>query len=226
MEFASDLAVIARAIGDPVRAAMLDALIDGRALPAGELAMLGNVSPQTASFHLNSLLNASLLKVERQGRHSYYRLANDAVASALEALAALAPPAPEPRSRYESDSVKQLRFARSCYKHLAGSLATEINRALLAREFLLPQPERAYSLSQEGRQWFQSLGILHPAPGRACLDWTERRHHLGGPLGVALFAQLKERRWLVANPNTRAVRLTHQGMSFLHRQLGIQMPAR
>jgi DNA-binding transcriptional ArsR family regulator len=217
VEIGPDIASVAGLMGDPVRAAMLAALVDGRALPAGELAFLGNVAPQTASFHLGKLMDADLIRVERQGKFNYYRLASGAVASALESLAALAP---VQRTRPETAMVKELCHARSCYKHLAGALAVQINQALLARGFIIVEPDRNYCLAEPGQQWFRDLGV-HAARGRACLDWTERRHHLGGPLGVALFSRLKELGWLAANSKTRAVRVTHTGMRELHRQLGI-----
>jgi DNA-binding transcriptional ArsR family regulator len=233
MELAPYIASIAELIGDPVRATILAALIDGRALPAGELAFLGNVAPQTASFHLRKLLEASLIAVERQGKYNYYRLANERVASALESLAALAPlrsqvPGARSASRRESERVRELRFARSCYKHLAGRLAVEINQALLKRRYTLAEADKFYGLSEEGGQWCRKLGVqlsqsgpLRDSVGRACLDWTERRHHLGGQLGAALFVRLKELGWLATNSKTRAVRLTHLGRLELYQQLGI-----
>ncbi len=231
MEMGPDIAPIAALIGDSVRAAILAALVDGRALPAGELAFVGNVTPQTASFHLNKLLEASLIVLEKQGKHSYYRLANEAVACALESLAVLSPVRSQVLARSyirEPERVRELRFARSCYKHLAGRLAVEINQALLKRQFTLADPDKSYSLTEEGRQWCRGLGLQLPIRsqqsenvGRACLDWTERRHHIGGQLGMALFARLKELSWLTTNPKSRAVRLTHTGARELHRQLGI-----
>lgn len=231
MEMGPDIASIAALIGDPVRATILATLVDGRALPAGELAFVGNVTPQTASFHLGKLLEASLIAVEKQGKHSYYRLANEAVACALESLAVLSPVRSQVLARSQSrepEHVRELRFARSCYKHLAGRLAVEINQALLKRRFTLADADKSYSLTEEGRQWCRSLGVQlperdsqHENVGRACLDWTERRHHLGGNLGVALFGRLKELGWLATNPKSRAVRLTHAGARELHRQLGI-----
>jgi DNA-binding transcriptional ArsR family regulator len=235
MELEADVASIAGLIGEPVRAAILAALVDGRALPAGELAFIGNVAPQTASFHLRKLLNASLISVERQGKHSYYRLTNDAVAAALEALAALGPVRTQVEIRSEnlreSERVRELRFARSCYKHLAGKLAVEITQALEIRRFLEPGADRRYRLTPLGGDWLGHLGMNVPASAyrpehssRACIDWTERRHHLGGPLGVSLFSRLKELGWLIANPKTRAVRVTHTGIRELHHQLGVMIP--
>jgi DNA-binding transcriptional ArsR family regulator len=236
MEFGPDFATVAGLIGEPVRAAILAALVDGRALPAGELAFIGNVAPQTASFHLRKLLDASLVSVERQGKHSYYRLTNDAVAAALEALAALGPVRKQVALRSQSlrasERVKELRFARSCYKHLAGQLAVEIAHTLVARGFLEARADRLYCLTPLGREWFCHLGVVSSASehrqehsGRACIDWTERRHHVGGPLGVALLSRLKELGWLIAIPETRAVRVTHTGIRELHCQLGLTIPA-
>src|SRR5579863_3837116 len=202
-------------MGEPARAAILVALVDGRALPAGELAFLGNVAPQTASFHLRKLMDASLITLERRGRHSYYRLADERVAATLESIAALAPVRKQvdlrSRTRYEAEHVRELRFARSCYRHLAGVLAVEINRVMLDRGFLFANSETTYCLTDAGCGWCRQLGINLPAAPRpqelsskACIDWTERRPHLGGSLGVALFSRLIELRWIVKNPETRA----------------------
>lgn len=219
-------------MGEPARAAILVALVNGRALPAGELAFIGNVAPQTASFHLRKLAEASLIAVEKRGKHSYYRLANDRVAAALESIAALAPVRDrvDQRSqvRYESDRVKELRFARSCYRHLAGVVAVEINQALLDRALLLKNSERTYCLTEAGRDWFERLGMNLPPQTQkvsslACLDWTERRPHLGGALGVALFSHFVELQWIVRNPSTRAVRVTHAGMRALEERLGLRL---
>jgi DNA-binding transcriptional ArsR family regulator len=235
MELGPDLAWIAGLIGEPVRAAILAALVDGRALPAGELAFIGNVAPQTASFHLRKLLDASLVSVERQGKHSYYRLTNEAVAAVLEGLVALGPARQQVERRsqnlHESERVKELRFARRCYKHLAGRLAVEITHALVTRGFVEARADRLYCLTPPGQDWFWRLGKglsesghRREHAGRACIDWTERRHHLGGPLGVALFSRLQELGWLIARPGTRAVRVTHTGVRELHHQLGLTIP--
>jgi DNA-binding transcriptional ArsR family regulator len=232
MELGPDVALIAGLMGEPARAAILAALVGGRALPAGELAFIGNVAPQTASFHLRKLMDAALITLEKQGKHSYYRLANERVAATLESLAALAPVRSEvdlrSGARHESERILELRFARSCYRHLAGALAVQITLALLDRKFLVAHPGKIYSLTGPGQEWCRQLGMLLPEsgrrtdpPGRACLDWTERRHHLGGALGVALLSRLTELRWMVTNPESRAVHLTHAGEVALERQLGI-----
>ena len=226
VELGGDIALIAGLVGEPVRARMLVALVRG-ALSAGELAFIGNIAPQTASFHLRKLTDASLIAVEKRGKHSYYRLANDSVAAALESLAALAPVRATKRS--ESDRVKELRFARSCYKHLAGALAVDILRTFLDRGFVLPGRERTYRLTEPGQQWCRDFGMTigdRELSSRACIDWTERRHHIGGPLGAALFSRLVELRWIVPNPGKRAVRITHLGAKEFERQLGISTLSR
>jgi hypothetical protein len=169
---------------------------------------------------LAKLLDAGLISLERQGRHSYYRLASSAVAAALESLAALSPPR---GARHESERVRELRFARSCYKHLAGGLAVQLNHAFLASKLIVAGDSKRISLTPAGSAWCRNLGVRDHA-GHACLDWTERRHHIGGPLGVALFTRFNQLGWLVANPKTRAVRVTHNGMRELRQQLGIAIP--
>jgi DNA-binding transcriptional ArsR family regulator len=228
VELGSDIALIAGLIGEPARASMLVALVRG-ALPAGELAFIGNIAPQTASFHLRKLMEASLIAVEKRGKHSYYRLASDSVAGALESLAVLAPARDQLASdRHGSARLKGLCFARSCYKHLAGVLAVEIFQALLDRGFLTAGINRTYHLTQPGQKWWRQFGMTlsisarpRELSSRACIDWTERRHHLGGALGAALFSRLMELRWIAANPGGRSIRVTHLGAREFERQLGI-----
>ncbi len=226
----ANIAAPAALIADPTRAAMLSALLDGRAQPAGALAWAANVSAQAASNHLAKLTAGGLLKVETAGRHRYYRLASPEVAHAVEALACLAPPIrslDEPRS----PKARALRQARSCYGHLAGRLGVALTEALEA-EGLIAQPEagddpRHFTLTEAGRRRLAEFGLdaaaLRPRPGlaRRCLDWTERRHHLAGPLGVALFARMVALGWIEpARGGGRAVRLTAAGAEGL-RALGL-----
>jgi hypothetical protein len=162
-------------------------------------------------------------------------LANERVAATLEEIAALAPIRAEvdlhSRTRHESQRIKDLRFARSCYRHLAGALAVEINRALLDRKLLVAHSEKSYQLTVLGREWCRQFGVILPSGRRqdpavlACLDWTERRHHIGGVLGVAFFSRLTELRWIVTNPDSRAIRVTGAGALGLERELGIAIAA-
>src|SRR6266545_6209293 len=152
-----DVAAIAALIGDPSRAAILMALSDGRALPAGEVARHARISPQTASAHLDKLFRAHLLTVEVQGRHHYYRLRSAQVAQLIESLAVLAPPAPT-LTPVQSDSAKALRFARTCYDHLAGRLGVMVTRALCDHGYM-HDSEAGYLVTDKGQAWFHTLGI-------------------------------------------------------------------
>ncbi|HEX5323831.1 MAG TPA: metalloregulator ArsR/SmtB family transcription factor, partial [Capsulimonadaceae bacterium] len=187
------VASVAGLIGDPARAAILSALVDGKALPAGELAQRARVTPQTASAHLNKLVDGNLLAVESCGRHRYYRLAGSEVAQALEALAALSS-LKSHRGKPLSDPRKEeLRFARTCYDHLAGKLAVAITNALTEKGLLRPGGGHDWLLSEDGETLFGEWGIdiaalrgANRAFARTCLDWTERRHHIAGTLGAEL----------------------------------------
>jgi len=216
-----DIASVAALIGEPARATMLLALMDGRALPAGELAFSANVAPQTASSHLAKLVAARLLSVETQGRHRYYRMANAEVGTAIEALGHLAP---SPRIQtHQSGEWKTLRAARTCYNHLAGQFAVAIHNEFERRGFLQRVSNRECDLTGAGLEWFEKLGgdLDGQRRGRLCIDWTERHYHLGGPLGGALLACLCERKWVVRMRKTRAVRLTVEGRIGLNKYLGL-----
>lgn len=226
----ANIALPAALIGDPVRAAMLSALCDGRAQPASALAYAARVTPQCASNHLAKLLDGGLLTVETEGRHRYYQLATPCVAAAIEALAGVAPPirsldVPVTRKAHS------LRFGRFCYDHLAGCLGVAITVQLEARRYLIAADGAAkrYSLTSAGRRWFEDLGVdvgaLRPTAAglaRRCLDWTERRHHLAGPLGAALSSRFVELGWICREDASRAVGLTPRGIAELRRRLEIE----
>jgi len=214
-----DISHTAALLSDPARAAMLMALIGGAALPAGQLAVIGKVAPQTASSHLSKLLRGKLLMVEDQGRHRYYRLASAEVAHAIEALLALGP-----RWKNEHASItarapdNPLAYARSCYSHLAGRLGVQIVDALLARQLLARREPRQFAVTPQGREWFTNLGIEltkaqmnQPRFARCCLDWTERRYHLAGKLGSMMLSRFRELKWLAPIRETRALRVTLKG---------------
>jgi DNA-binding transcriptional ArsR family regulator len=218
-----DLSLTANLLGDPGRAAILLSLMDGLALPAGELASIANVAPQTASGHLARLIDGGLLSVERQGRHRYYRLSSPEVADAIEALLVLTarPRSAEPTAPTHKVTAGSLAHARTCYAHLAGWLGVHIAQELEHRALLKPSGPKIYTVTPSGRAWFQSLGMEVPqdlAPNklaRRCLDWTERRHHLAGTLGCAMYRRFQELRWVVPIRGTRAVRVTLEGKSRL-----------
>lgn len=223
----ADISAVAALIGDTTRAQMLWALMSGLALPAGELAMSANVAPQTASAHLSKLLEGKLLSAEIQGRHRYYRLASPEIGAVIEALATVAPRR-DVEVRQETGQSNPLRFARTCYNHFAGTLAVQINEALQERGFLTPGRDKQYRVTNEGRVWFEELGIDiaeiksdRSGFARQCLDWTERRHHLAGALGTRLLQRFFELKWVVRVDRTRAVRVTHKGQEQLGKLLGI-----
>jgi len=224
----ANIAAPAALIGDPTRAAMLQALQDGRAQPASALAWAAGVTAQAASNHLAKLVDGGLLAVEREGRHRYYRLANAEVAHALEALSVLAAPVRSLETP-RTPKARALRDARCCYGHLAGRLGVCVAEALVARGLLAPEDGKLYAVTPSGRAWFEDLGVdvgaLRSPRGvaRQCLDWTERRHHLAGPLGVKLLERMTALGWLAVEPQGRAVRLTVDGRQALRERLGVEL---
>jgi len=207
-------------LGDRTRATMLLGLMGGIALPAGELARIANVAPQTASEHLAKLVIGRLLTVERQGRHRYYRLSSSQVADALEALLVLTPRSSVGARDTDKGATTAgtLAHARTCYAHLAGWLGVRVAESLQERALLTPHDAKTYTVTASGRAWFEALAITLPACdlaqqkiARRCLDWTERRHHLAGTLGCAMYRRFCELEWLAPVRDTRAVRVTLLG---------------
>jgi len=215
------LADVAALIGEPTRAAMLLALLDGKALPATELARAADLSAPATSLHLAKLTQGGLLAVRKEGRHRYYRLAGGDVAHALEALGVIAtgPPAPRPLSPERS----ALRAARTCYDHLAGALAVALAEKLEAAKILSAEGDATYAITRKGTRWFaermqidvKDLACGRRVLARRCLDWTERRPHLAGALGAAVLERFLERRWVVRTATSRAVRITSRGQGSL-----------
>lgn len=221
MKDGPDIARIASLIGDPARANMLCAVVDGRALTAGELAAEGGVSKQTASAHLARLSEAGLLAVETQGRHKYFRIADADVAHAIEALMSVAQRGGGRRVR-TGPRDEGMRRARVCYDHLAGALAVELMDRWLARGWFAAGTARdgrpALALTEAGRRAFRNVGIdlASLEEGRRplcrpCLDWSMRRHHLAGALGGAFLDLAIRERWLAREAGTRLVRVIDAG---------------
>jgi DNA-binding transcriptional ArsR family regulator len=218
----SQIAEVARLVGEPARANILSALMDQRALTASELAFAAHVTPQTASSHLAKLAFANLVRVERQGRHRYYRLASEEVAQMLEGvmnIGALAPPRFRPRSKLDED----LRAARSCYDHLAGRLGVALADALAADKLIIFEAE-ACEVTAAGLRHLEDVGIVieisepsRRAFCRTCLDWSERRFHLAGRVGAAILQHCLDRRWLERQRSGRALKVTERGRSALIR---------
>ncbi len=226
-------AAIAALLGDPARANILRALMDGRARTAKELAAIAGVTAQTASGHLGKLAAADLLTMLAQGRHRYYRLANSLVASTIESLMALAGERPLPRHRHNSALTGALRCARTCYDHLAGRLGVRIHDHLLHGGHLLPGQDGGghdhdYAVSASGRLLLAKIGIDVDAVAkqrrgfaRPCLDWSERVPHLAGSLGAAIAGRCFELEWIARRPDSRAVRLTDAGAKGLKALFGV-----
>lgn len=212
-----DLAVVAAAIGEPSRAAMLEALMGGRALTAGELGRAAGVGRSAASEHLSRLVAAGLVEVAAQGRHRYHRLAGPEVAHALEALAHIAP-AKRVGSLRDASRARSLWLARTCYDHLAGACGVALHDLLLSSGALVGAPG-GYDVTPAGRAWFDDLGVDVDAArarrrgfARPCLDWTERRPHLAGSLAAATTDRLLDLGWFVRRASdSRALRLTDDG---------------
>jgi len=210
-----DLATVAALMGDVARANILNALMDGRARTAGELAYCAGVSASTTSSHLAKLTTANLLAVEAQGRHRYYRLASPLVGQAVEALTLVATDAPK-RHRPPGPRDEAMRTARTCYDHLAGRLGVSLTDAMLERDYLQPVA-REFRLTGDGEAFLVSFGVqLGSFRGRrvfcrSCLDWSERRPHAGGALGAAIAARLFELGWIKRLPETRAVLVAPSG---------------
>lgn len=228
MKSLPDLAAVAALIADPSRATMLHALLDGVALPAGELARRARITPQTASTHLDKLVKGGLLTVNASGRHRYYRLSSKQVAQTLEALALIAPAQPV-RSLNRSLEMQAICRARTCYDHLAGALGVALTDALVGREILLPH-EEVYEVTGSGECWFHAFGIdcsqLQQKRRRfasACLDWSERRPHVAGALGAAIAQRLFALGWIGRVEGSRAVTLSELGRRGLQQELDLEL---
>jgi DNA-binding transcriptional ArsR family regulator len=220
----ANLESFAKVIGDATRIRMLQLLMEGRALTAKELAYGARVEPATATQHLRRLQEGGLVSVKAQGRHKYFKLGSPLVAELMELLMVLAPDqkmkSPTPRAE------EPLRRGRMCYDHLAGELGIGITEALV-RQGILRKEADAFAVTRRGGAWFAELGIdldtaraLRRKFAASCLDWTERRDHLGGALGAALAERLVDLGWIARKRNSRAVAVTEAGK----RKLGEQFP--
>lgn len=216
MSSAPQIAEVAALVGDPARANMLCALLGGRALTATELAFAAGVSPQTTSGHLGKLAQARLVTLMKQGRHRYYRLAGPHIGQMLESIMSVAlagPPRFQPKSKLD----EQLRHARTCYDHIAGVLGVGIAERMAERELVILGDE-AGELTAAGADFLSKLGIDLGAVRtqrrifcRPCLDWTERRPHIGGAVGAALANRCFELKWIERRRDSRALTVTAAG---------------
>jgi DNA-binding transcriptional ArsR family regulator len=228
MSAAPQIAEVAALVGDPARANILCALLGGRAVTAAELAFAAHVSPPTASEHLAKLLSARLVVVTKQGRHRYYQLAGPHVGQMLESImnvALVGPQRFQPRSK--ADEV--MRRARTCYDHLAGALGVAIADRLIERAFVILGDE-AGEVTADGAGFLAKIGVDLTAARtkrrvfcRPCLDWTERRPHIGGAVGAAIASRCFELGWIERVDDSRALTITAAGRRELMSVLGLSM---
>jgi DNA-binding transcriptional ArsR family regulator len=221
------VAPIAAAIGEPARARMVYCLLDGRARTSTELAIVADVTPSTASVHLQRLKAQRLVKVVAQGKHRYYSLDRPEVAVALEALSVVAGGSGQ---AFTPSTPDRLRGARTCYDHIAGALGVAWYERLLALDWLRPpsRSDGACDVTATGRAGFAAIGIdadreraLRRRFAFACLDWSERRPHLGGALGAALLRVALQRRWVAQDLDSRVLRVTRPGQRELLKRFGL-----
>jgi DNA-binding transcriptional ArsR family regulator len=222
----ADIASVGALIGDRARASMLNALMGGEPMSAGELARVGGVSPSGATAHLRRLREGGLVAAEAAGRQRVFRLASPELAEALEALALVAPPLPV-RGLREARALGALKQARTCYDHLAGELGVAVTDALVERE-ILARDDGGFAVTDSGSDWFGRLGLDLDALrrrrrsfARGCVDWTERRPHVAGSLGAGIAATFFSRGWVRRRPGGRAVAVTAAGAEWLERSLGV-----
>jgi DNA-binding transcriptional ArsR family regulator len=219
MKAGPDIAMVASLVGDPARSNMLTALMGGRALTASELAHQAGITPQTASSHLAKLENGGLIELEKQGRHRYYRLTDPDIAAVLEGLEGIAARAGHMRVR-TGPKDPALRRARICYDHLAGDLGVQMLDSM-KKQRLLRQNKQGIELTAEGERFLaknlqvSTEALAHPRRPlcKACLDWSERRHHLAGTLGAAIMTRFTELKWAARDsaPGSRVVNFTRNG---------------
>ena len=218
---------IAAAIGEPARARMLYCLSDGRARTGTELAMVADVTPSTASVHLQRLKAQRLVKVFAQGKHRYYSLEGANVAAALEALSVLAGGS---RDAFVPNTPNYLRAARTCYDHIAGRLGVSLHDCFTARGWMSggSRADQAYEVTPRGANAFKVLGIdveavrtLRRRFAYGCLDWSERRPHVGGAIGAALLNVALKRKWVIQDLDTRALTVTGVGRREMLSRFGL-----
>lgn len=221
------VARIAAAIGEPARARMLYALMDDHARTSTELAVIGEVSPSTASVHLGRLRAERLVKVHSQGKHRYYSLEGVNVAAALEALDVVAG---RPRGAFVPTAPTHLRAARTCYDHMAGAVAVMLHDRLKALNWITVRGgDDSYDLSAAGAKAFEALGVdvtaartLRRRFAFGCLDWSERRPHLGGAIGAALLKIALKRKWVLREFDSRALTVTPNGRREMAARFGVR----
>jgi len=221
------VARIAGAIGEPARARMLFCLMDGHARTSTELAVVAEVATSTASAHLNRLKAEHLVRVITQGKHRFYSLDGPKVARVLEGLSVLVD---QPRQKFTPNTPTRLRAARVCYDHIAGTLGVLLHDRFNQLKWLSRTSNNDYDLTPEGEKALETLGVdveetrkLRRRFAYACLDWSERRPHIGGAVGAALLKVATKKKWIVQDLDSRAIRVTNNGRREMLARLGVEL---
>ena len=221
------VARIANAIGEPARARMLFCLMDGHARTSTELAVVADVSTSTASAHLNRLKSERLVQVRTQGKHRFYSLAGPEVARVLEGLSVLAD---QPQRKFVPNTPTRLRAARVCYDHMAGTLGVQVHDRFKDLKWISNGTGDAYDLTAAGERALDALNVnveeMRSSRRRfayACLDWSERRPHIGGALGSVLLAAAIKRKWVLKDLDSRVIRITAVGRREILARFGLEV---
>jgi len=225
------VAGIAAAIGEPARTRILYSLLDGRARTSTELAIVADVSPSTTSVHLQRLVAQGLIKVLNQGKHRYFSLAGANVARVLEALSLVAGSS---LKKFVPNTPSELRFARTCYDHIAGQVGVLLHNRFRELDWMIDKTggRAEYELSEAGTIAFESAGIdvqvarsLRRRFAYPCVDWSERQPHTGGALGSAIFQAAVKKKWIIQDLNSRALELTKYGKREMLTRFGVNVTA-
>ncbi|PEE33735.1 ArsR/SmtB family transcription factor [Bacillus cereus] len=219
---------VALLIRSKSKAQILTYLLDGKAYPTSELAYVAKIKPKTATYHLSKMKEEGILSIEKHGKHSYYRLSNSEISQILELLLVITPQEKAMPFRQSSQS-SELRCARTCYDHLAGKLGVAITNSLLDKGYLMKK-DMYFHITKTGQTFFTEFGIdvneikqKKRIFAKACLDWTEREHHLAGSLGNALLEKLLQLNWIQRISKSRTIKVTPNGKKELEQIFSIDI---
>ncbi|MEH0152923.1 winged helix-turn-helix domain-containing protein [Limibacter armeniacum] len=227
MKVEKEFSKIASLIGDKARSIILWSLLDGKAYTATELAGFADISRQSVSNHLSKLIDANLVIADKQGRHKYFRLANEQVAQVVESMASLI--AIQKIETKKSVAAQKLTFSRTCYDHLAGKLSVDLVKSLLDNKIIISK-DTTFEVTDFGKDWFRELGIevdtlknKKRSFAHKCIDWTERKHHIAGALGAAILENFLENDWIRRKQYSREIVITALGKRKLFELLNISI---
>ncbi|MDO5988061.1 winged helix-turn-helix domain-containing protein [Flavivirga amylovorans] len=215
-------------LGDKSRSIILWNLLDGRAYTATELATCANISLQSASNHLKKMTTANILSVEKQGRHRYFKFANDDVSQVIESMASLMP-LNKDYKKIKTPKLNDFTYARTCYDHLAGSVGVRITDSLIDNR-IIEISDKNYRVTKYGKKWFHGIDIntdtiqlKKRSFAHQCLDWSERKHHIAGALGASILEKMVEKDWIRKKPNSRELMITSHGKIQLKNRLNLEL---